>query len=98
MPWLSHSLTTVSIPKITFKKGQLSRRGNLKQQTFQCQGKGDEVQETKKKRKEDLGTQVGEKPVGRACSMHEGSMLMKSRSKQAFGQGACDTEGIPTFV
>jgi len=56
------------------------------------------VQETKKKRKEDLGTQVGEKPVGRACSMHEGGMLMKSRSKQAFGQGACDTEGIPTFV
>jgi len=30
--------------------------------------------------------------------MHEGSMLMKSRSRQAFGQGVGDGEGTPTFV
>ena len=47
-------------------------------------GKGMPWQETGKiKRKEDLGTQVGERPVRRACSVHEGSMLMKSRSRQA---------------
>ena len=43
---------------------------------------GDEVQETVEiKRKEDLGIRVGERPVRRACSVHEGSMLMKSRSR-----------------
>ena len=50
------------------------------------------------KRKEDLGTQVGERPVRRACSVHEGSMLMKSRSRQAFGQGVGDIEGATTLV
>jgi len=60
---------------------------------------GDEVQETGKiKRKEDLGTRVGERLVRRACSVHEGSMLMKSRSRQAFGQGVGDIEGTPTLV
>ena len=49
-----------------------------------------------KKRKEDLGTRVGERLVRRACSVHEGSMLMKSRSSQAFGQGVGDIEGTPT--
>ena len=49
---------------------------------------GDEVQETGKiKRKEDLGIRVGER-----------SMLMKSRSRQAFGQGVGDSEGTPTVV
>ena len=39
---------------------------------------GDKVQETVKiKRKEDLGIRVSERPVRRACSVHEGSMLMK---------------------
>lgn len=60
---------------------------------------GDEVQETGKiKKREDLGTRVGERPVRRACSVHEGSMLMKSRSRQAFGQGVGDIEGTPTLV
>jgi len=60
---------------------------------------GDEVQEAGKiKRKEDLGIRDGERPVRRACSVHEGSMLMKSRSRQAFGQGVCDIEGTPTLV
>ena len=60
---------------------------------------GDVVQETGKiKRKEDLGTRVGERPVRTACSLHEGSMLMKSRSRQAFGQGVGDIEGTPTLV
>jgi len=60
---------------------------------------GDEVQETGEiKRKEDLGIRVGERPVRRACSVHEGSMLMKSRSRQAFGQGVGDIEGTPTLV
>jgi len=56
------------------------------------------MQETKNKRKEDLCTRLGERPVRRACSMHEGGMLMKSRSRQAFGQGVGDIEGTPTFV
>ena len=30
--------------------------------------------------------------------MHEGGMLMKSRPRQAFGQGVCDIKGTPTFV
>ena len=62
---------------------------------------GDEVQETgKMKRKEDLCIWVGERPVRRACSVHEWSMLMKSRSRQAFGQGrgVGDIEGTPTLV
>ena len=60
---------------------------------------GDNVQETAKiKRKEDLVTRVGERPVRRACSVHEGSMIMKSRSRQAFGQGVGDIEGTPTLV
>jgi len=62
-------------------------------------GKGMPWQETGKiKRKEDLDTRVGERPVRRACSVHEGSMLMKSRSRQAFGQGVGDIEGTPTLV
>jgi len=60
---------------------------------------GDEVQETGKiKRKEDLDIWVGERLVRRACSVHEGSMLLKSRSRQAFGQGVGDIEGTPTLV
>ena len=50
------------------------------------------------KRKEDLGTRVGERPVRRACSVHEGSMLMKSRSRQAIGEGVGDIVGTPTLV
>ena len=60
---------------------------------------GDEVQETGKiKRKIDLDTRVGERLVRRACSVHEGSMLMKRRSRQAFGQGVGDIEGTLTLV
>jgi len=41
---------------------------------------GDEVQETGKiKKKEDLGIRVSERPVRRACSVHEGSKLMTRR-------------------
>ena len=60
---------------------------------------GDEVQETWKiKRQEDLDTRVGERLVRRVCSVHERSMLMKSRSRQAFGQGVGDIDGTPTLV
>jgi len=38
--------------------------------------KREEVQETKKKEKEDLGTWVGERPARAACSIYEGGMLM----------------------
>jgi len=57
------------------------------------------VQETgERKRKVDLDTWVGERPIRRACSVHEGSILMKNRSRQAFGQGVGDIEGTPTLV
>ena len=60
---------------------------------------GDEVHETGKiKKKEHLGIRVGERPVRRACSVHEGRMLMKSRSRQAFGQGVGEIEGTSTLV
>jgi len=76
-------------------KRTIVEKGKLKITNFS----GDEVQETGKiKRKEDLGTRVGERPVGRACSVHEGSMLMKNRSRQAFGQRVGDFEGTPTLV
>jgi len=56
----------VSIPKITERK--IVEKGKLKTTSFS----GDEVQETGEvKRKEDLGTRVGERPVRRACSVHE---------------------------
>ena len=74
---------------------KIVEKGKLKTTNFS----EDEVQETGKiKRKEDLDTRVGERPVRRACSVHEGSMLVKSRSRQAFGQGVGDIEGTPTLV
>jgi len=70
-------------------------KGKLKTTNFS----GDEVQETgKMKRKEDLDTRVGERPVRRACPVHEGNMLTKGRSRQALGQGVSDIEGTPTLV
>jgi len=48
-------------------------------------------------KKKDLGTRFRERPVRRACSMHEGGMLVKSRSRQGFGQGVIDIEGTPTL-
>jgi len=82
-------------PKIHITERKIVEKGKLKTTNFS----GDEVQETGKiKRKEDLGTRVGERAVRRACSVHEGSMLMKSRSSQAFGQGVGDIEGTPTLV
>jgi len=60
---------------------------------------GDEVQKTGKiQTNQNLGIRVGERPVRRACSVHEGIMLMKSRSGQAFRQGVGDIEGTPTLV
>jgi len=95
MPWLSHSLTTVSYLKNHITERKIVEKGKLKTTNLS----GDEVQETGKlKKKEDLGIRVGERPVRRACSVHEGSMLMKSRSRQAFGQGVSDIEGTPTLV
>ena len=74
---------------------KIVEKGKLKTTNFS----GDEVQETGKiKRKEDLDIRVSERPIRRACSVHEGSMLMKSRSRQAFGQGVGDIEGTPTLV
>ena len=82
-------------PKNHITERKIVEKGKLKTTNFS----GDEVQETEKiKRKEDLGTRVGERPVRRACSVHEGGMLMKSRSRQAFGQRVCDIEGTPTLV
>ena len=82
-------------PKNHITERKIVEKWKLKTTNFS----GDEVQKTGKiKRKEDLGTQVGERPVRRACSVHEGSMLMKSRSRQAFGQGVCNIEGTPTLV
>ena len=82
-------------PKNHITERKMVEKAKLKTTSFS----GDEVQETGKiKRKTDLGTQVGERPVRRACSVHEGSMLMKSRSRQAFGQRVGDIEGTPTLV
>jgi len=84
-------------PKNHFTERKIVEKGKLKTTNFS----GDKVQETGKiKRKEDLGTRVGERPVRRACSVHEESMLMKSRSRQAFqvGQGVGDIEGTPTVT
>jgi len=82
-------------PKNHITERKIVEKGKLKTTNFA----GDEVQETGKiKRKEDLGTRVGERSVRRACSVHEGRMLMKSRSRQAFGQGVGDIEGTPTLV
>ena len=64
---------------------KIVEKGKLKTTNFS----GDEVQETGKiKRKEDLDTRVGERPVRRACSVVE----------TAFGQGVGDIEGTPTLV
>jgi len=80
-------------PKNHITERKIVEKGKLKTTNFS----GDEVQEIGKiKREEDLGIRVGERPVRRACSVHEGSMLMKSRSRQAFGQGVI--EGTPTLV
>jgi len=82
-------------PKNHITEKKIIEKGKLKTTNLS----GDEVQETgKTKRKEDLGTRVGERPVRRACSVYERSMLMKSRSRQAFGQGVGDIEGTPTPV
>jgi len=82
-------------PKNHITERKIVEKGKLKTTNIL----GDKVQETGKiKRKEDLDTRVGERPVRRACSVHEGNMLMKSRSRQAFGQGVGDIEGFPTLV
>jgi len=82
-------------PKNHITERKIVEKGRLKTTNFS----GDEVQETGKiKRKEDLGTRVGERSVRRACSVHEGSILMKSRSRQALGQGVGDIEGTPTRI
>jgi len=88
-------------PKKSYSRKENSREGETKNnKLFSVKAKETRCRKQEKKRKEDLGTRVGERPVRRACSMHEGSMLMKSRSRQAFGQGVGDTEveGTPTFV
>jgi len=85
-------------PKNHITERKIVENGKLKTTNISVSRQGDEVQETGKKRKEDLGTLVGERPVRRACSMHEGSMLMKSRLRQAFGPGVTDIEGTPIFV
>ena len=82
-------------PKNHITERKIVEKGKLKTINFS----GDEVQETGKiKRKEYLGARVSERPARRACSVHEGSMLMKSRSRQAFGEGVGDIEGTPTLV
>jgi len=76
-----------------------SREGETKNnKLFSAKAKETRCRKQEKMRKEDLGTRVDERPLRRACSMHEGSMLMKRRSRQAFCQGVGDIEGTPTFV
>ena len=76
-----------------------SREGETKNnKLFSAEAKETRCRKQEKMRKEDLGTRVSERPVRRVCSMHEGSMLMKSRSRQAFGQGVSNIEGTPTLV
>ena len=61
----------------SYYRRKIVEKGKLKTTNFS----GDEVQETGKiKRKEDLGTRVGERPVRRACSVHEGSMLITHKN------------------
>ena len=95
---VAEPLTNNSVyPKNHNTERKIVEKGKLNTKNFS----GAEVQETGKiKRKEDLGTRVGERPVRRACSVHEESMLMKSRSRQAFqvGQGVGDIEGTPTVT
>ena len=82
-------------PKNHVTERKIVQKGKLKTTNFS----GDEVQETgETKRKEDLDTRVGERPVRRACSVREGSILVTSRSRQAFGQGVGDIEGTLTLV
>jgi len=72
MPWLSHSLIPVSIPKIILKKGKslLSREGETKNnKLFSVKAKKTRYSKQQKKRKEDVGTRIGERPVRRVCSM-----------------------------
>jgi len=55
-------------PKNHVTESKIIEKGKLKTTNFS----GDELQETGKiKRKEDLGTRVGERPVRRACSVHD---------------------------
>jgi len=82
-------------PKNHITERKKVEKGKLQTTNFS----GNKVQETGKiKRKEVLGIRIGERPVRRACSVHEGNMLMKSRSRQAFGQGVADSEGTPILV
>jgi len=80
-------------PKNHITERKIVEKGKLKttnSRLFSVKAKETKCRKQERKRKEDLGTRVGERPVRRACSMHEGSMLMKSRSRQAFGQGVGD--------
>ena len=66
-PLISNSV----YPKNHSTERKTVEKGKLKTTNFS----GDQVQETGKiKTKEDLGTRVGERPVRRACSVHEGSI------------------------
>ena len=77
-------------PKNHITERKIVEKGKLKTTKFS----GDKVQETGKiKRKEDLDTWDGERPVRRACSVHEGSLLMKSRSRQAFVKASATLRG-----
>ena len=81
----SEHLFSVYNRKETSREGKLKTTNSVKTKRTNCR-------KQEKKRKEDLGTRVSERLVRRACSMHEGSMLMKSRSGQALGQGVVNIE------
>jgi len=86
-----------SLSQKPYYRKENSREGETKNnKLFNFKAKETRCRKQEKKRKEDLGTRVGERPVRRACSMHEGSM--KSRSREAFSQGVGDIEGTATFV
>jgi len=83
----------------SYYRKEIVEKGKLKTaKLFSVKAKETRCRKQAKKRKEDLGTRVGERPVRRACPLNEGSMLMKSRSRQAFGQGVGDIEWTPTCV
>ena len=97
MQWLSHSLTTVSIPgpNIIIKK-EHSREGGIKNKKMCFEEKERRYRKKREARFSYLGRRKASK--GGAYSMHDGGMLMQSMLRQALGQGIGDIKGTPILV
>ena len=62
-------------PKKSVTERKIVEKGKLETTNFSVSRQRRRGAENRgKKRKEDLGTRVGERPVRRACSVHEGSI------------------------